>query len=236
MDEIHTAVIEVESIVNSRPLSYVSPDDLEEPLTPSHLLMGRRVLSLPDNLDLNYNPEDEDFELTSTQLSRRMKHLNNLLNHFWKRWRNEYLLELRNSHRQGRGETSMDPPVKIGDIVLVHDENLPRGFWKLAKIEELFKGRDGRIRAAAVKQSSKNSQSTLLRRPLQLLYPLEVHSPSCVHPSSDVPEDSPTPNIDSTGSSDQVSDDSQALRRSKRTAAMQADERRQACAFALDDD
>lgn len=49
-DELLTAVIEVEAILNSRPLSYVSADDLDEPLTPSHLLVGRRLLSLPDHL------------------------------------------------------------------------------------------------------------------------------------------------------------------------------------------
>ena len=42
-DELFIAVTEVGAIINSRPLSYLTPDDLEEPLTPSHLLMGRRV-------------------------------------------------------------------------------------------------------------------------------------------------------------------------------------------------
>lgn len=47
-DELMTSVIEVEMILNSRPLSYVSSEDIEEPLTPSHLLVGYRVLSLSD--------------------------------------------------------------------------------------------------------------------------------------------------------------------------------------------
>ena len=57
-DELVTAVAEVEMILNSRPLSYVSTEDLKEPLTPSHLLMGRRVLSLPDPSYVH--PEDDD--------------------------------------------------------------------------------------------------------------------------------------------------------------------------------
>ena len=56
-------VTEVEMILNSRPLSYVSTEDLEEPLTPSHLLMGRRVLSLPD--PANVHPEDDGEESIS---------------------------------------------------------------------------------------------------------------------------------------------------------------------------
>ena len=39
-DELLTAFTEVEVIVNSRPLSYLSKEDIEEPLTPSHLLIG----------------------------------------------------------------------------------------------------------------------------------------------------------------------------------------------------
>jgi len=43
---MHTAVVEIEAILNSRPLFYVGPDDLDETLTPSHLLTGHRILSL----------------------------------------------------------------------------------------------------------------------------------------------------------------------------------------------
>ena len=46
-DELLTSVTEVEMILNSRPLTHLSSDDVEEePLTPSHLLLGYRVLSL----------------------------------------------------------------------------------------------------------------------------------------------------------------------------------------------
>ncbi len=44
-DELLTAIVEVEAVLNSCPLSYVSMDDIEEPLTPSHLLIGRRIES-----------------------------------------------------------------------------------------------------------------------------------------------------------------------------------------------
>ena len=50
-------VVETEAVLNSRPLSYISSDDLEEPLTPSHMLISYRVLSLPDtskDIDPNY--------------------------------------------------------------------------------------------------------------------------------------------------------------------------------------
>ena len=47
-DELHTVLVEVEGTLNSRLLTYVSSNDPEEPLTPSHLMYGRRILSLPE--------------------------------------------------------------------------------------------------------------------------------------------------------------------------------------------
>ena len=48
MDELVIATTEVEMIVNSRPLSNLSTKDIEEPLTPSYLITGRRFMSLQD--------------------------------------------------------------------------------------------------------------------------------------------------------------------------------------------
>ena len=44
--ELSTVLAKVEMILNSRPLSYIESDDHEQPLTPSHLIMGRRVMNL----------------------------------------------------------------------------------------------------------------------------------------------------------------------------------------------
>jgi hypothetical protein len=172
-DEMHTAIVEIEGIINSRPLSYMNADDVEEPLTPSHLLTGRRILSLPDNLTC-FDIEDEDFEVTDESLQRRAKHLNRVLNHFWKRWSKEYLLELRDSHRQKQASGN-SASVRVGDVVVVHDQDNPRGFWKLAKIEKLLSGKDGLVRGAVLRLPSKNGHSSTLRRPIQLLYPLISH-------------------------------------------------------------
>ena len=71
-DELTTAVIEIEFIINSRLLSNISAGDTEEPLTPSHLLIGRRVLNLPDHLGYLCDPGYEDFDIDATQLTRTM--------------------------------------------------------------------------------------------------------------------------------------------------------------------
>jgi len=174
-DELHTALVEVESILNSRPLSYSSSSDLEEPLTPSHLLMGRRLLSLPDQLGYTADVDDEEFTVapTSGQLSKRVRRLNDLLNHFWTRWRSEYLTELREAHRQANRNRAVDSSIVVSDVVVIHEENIPRGFWKLGRVEAVISGRDGKIRGAIVRLSS---GSGILCRPVQLSYSLGVRS------------------------------------------------------------
>ena len=155
---MYTALVEIEAILNSRPLSYLNADDTEEPLTPSHLLMGRRILSVPDNLT-SCDVEDEEFEISTDSLQKRVRYLNTVLNQFWRRWSKEYLLELRDAHRQRPG-TQTTTPVKIGDIVVVHEENCPRGFWKVAKVENLLTGRDGLVRGAILRMPSKTHGDT----------------------------------------------------------------------------
>ncbi len=159
-DELLTAVIEIESVINSRPLTNISACDIEEPLTPSHLLIGRHVLNLPDHLGCLYDPDDKDFAVDSSQITRRMKHLNNTMNHFWSRWRTEYLLELRESHSQSMKKSPSCPQVAVGDVVIVHDDSLPRGLWKLGRIKRIITGRDGQARGASVRVASRDQQST----------------------------------------------------------------------------
>ena len=113
-EELLTVLLEVEAVLNSRPISYVSTEDLEEPLTPSHLISGRRVLSCstvdPDNVDAASVQRDG--------ILKRLAHFDQLLKHFWSRWKSEYLLELRNAHctaNQHRKGTN----ISVGDVVVV---------------------------------------------------------------------------------------------------------------------
>ena len=49
MIELNTILIEVEAVLNSRPLTYPYVDINDaSPLTPSHFLCGHRLLTLPD--------------------------------------------------------------------------------------------------------------------------------------------------------------------------------------------
>lgn len=74
----------------------------------------------------------EQYEILEIQ--RKFKRLALLLKHFWTRWRQGYLTSLRNFHKTTGNNK---PAVKVGDVLLVHDEG-PRINWKRAVVEELL--------------------------------------------------------------------------------------------------
>ena len=222
-DELLTSLIEVEMVINSRPLTYVSPDDLEEPLTPAHFLTGKRILSLPDGICCGDDPDDEDVDLTHDHLTRRMKYLNVVLNHFWKRWQLEYLLDLRESHRQQyAGGNGAGATINTGEVVLLQEDK-PRAFWRLARVKQLITGRDGRVRAAILAVPSGRGKTSTFQRPIQRLYPLETSS------GDQVSETRPTvvrPTQTAKDSPEEIQDPPEEIRvRPKRVAALKAKER-----------
>ena len=165
-DELSTVLVEVEAALNSRPLTYVF-DEMEELLTPSHLIVGRRILSVPS--------KDTSNEVGQTEetLTRRARFLQRTLDHFWNRWRSGYLTHLREYHHSSK-RANFVRKLQVGDIVCVHENKTPRQQWRLGKIERLLRGRDGHVRSAVVRVKSGNSPTAEWRRPLQRLYPLEV--------------------------------------------------------------
>ena len=110
---------------------------------------------------------------------------------FWKRWRTEYLTNLRevHAHTSKRGPSDSHTHISVGQIMIVKDEHLPCGLWKLGIVQEVMKGRDGLIRAAVVKVASRGWQHLILKRPIQLLYPLEIHCRETVAAPSQAPLD-----------------------------------------------
>ena len=143
-------------------------------MTPSHLLVGRRLRSIPDLPPRSTFNEPESNTVT---LTKRMKHLSCTLNQFWSRWQREYLLELRENHRYGRRRTGNER-IRVGDVVVLHNEDKHRGFWKLGLVEKLLTGLDGKPRGAVVHVHQRGNSTTLLRRPVQRLYPIAVGPPN----------------------------------------------------------
>ena len=70
-EEFETTLIEVEAVLNSRPLTYLT-ESVGEPLTPSSLCLGRRLLSHPPNTRGSIT---EDCNNRAAELSRIQKYL-----------------------------------------------------------------------------------------------------------------------------------------------------------------
>ena len=49
---------------------------------------------------------------------------------------------------------SREEIIKVGDVVLMHAENVPRSSWKLAIVKKVLRGSDGLVRVAEIKTNS----------------------------------------------------------------------------------
>ena len=57
--------------------------------------------------------------------------------------------------------------IKIGDVVLIHDDNPPRSNWGLGEVKELIDSRDWYKRVVLLLVASKKEKHLTMRRPMQ---------------------------------------------------------------------
>jgi len=166
--QLETCLCEVEATMNKRPLTYVTEDSADLiPLTPQ--------MFMTDQSDTNF-PRVEN--LDSDELRRRYKTLGNLKEELRSRFRKEYLAELVH-----KGKSKDVQEFRVGDVILVGDDNMKRQDWPIARIVELLPGADGHCRLARVK-----SLKGFFMRPLQKLFRLEVGSADSI-PKPKPPKD-----------------------------------------------
>ena len=181
-EELETVIVEIEGVLNSRPLCYVYDDPSNDVLTPSHLVRGERLLSsFQDDI------EPENVEFSAEALSKRGKFLNTVLNHYWDRWRREYLTELR-EHHNSRNRTP-SKLIRLGEVVLIEEDKVPRNRWRVGVVIELYPSVDGVVRGCKVKTLTKGNKCSFIDRPVQKLYPMEI---LC----EDLPIPTPEPTFD----------------------------------------
>ncbi|KAJ0169341.1 hypothetical protein K1T71_015225 [Dendrolimus kikuchii] len=153
-EELSTLFAQIEAILNSRPLTPLSsdPSDLS-PLTPGHFLIGKALTAIPAPSLLDVKTCKLD----------RYQHIEQIKQHFWERWRKEYLCELqqRARWRTNKGELKED------DMVVLKEPNLPPLKWRMGRIVKLYPGADSIARVADVKTST-----GVIRRAIRTLCPL----------------------------------------------------------------
>lgn len=141
-ESISTILTQIESILNSRPLTPLSsdPNDLTA-LSPAHFLIGRsllwisyrKVIDVPSN-GLTYFEQLE-------KLKQQWQ--------FWTRWSKEYVNEL-----QVRTKWWIFDNIKVGTLVLIKDDNTPSYLWKIGRVVDVHKGADNIVRVVSIKCST----------------------------------------------------------------------------------
>ena len=152
-EELQSFFCEAEKILNDRPLTRMGSDARDPtPLTPSDMLLlrGNSSMSLTE----------------ANSIRRRWQVVQQLANRFYERFVSEYIPELQVRQKWCAEKENLKP----GDVVLVADEETPRGKWPLGIVKNVELGADGLVRAANVKTTDKER-----RRPIHKLVLLERH-------------------------------------------------------------
>uniref|UniRef100_A0A1A8V575 DUF5641 domain-containing protein n=1 Tax=Nothobranchius furzeri TaxID=105023 RepID=A0A1A8V575_NOTFU len=116
-----------------------------------------------------YVPTKKEKEKTK----RRWRHIQYLVEQFWSRWRKEYLSNIVLRQRWHTPKRNL----QLGDIVMMKDEGLPRNEWRLARVVQATKNRDGLVRRVKIclgdnklgKNGERLTKQSVLERPVQKL-------------------------------------------------------------------
>ena len=137
-EEFLTVIVQIEGILNSRPLCPLSSNEDDfEVLTPAHFLVNR---------SLNSIVEPNLTQLKESNLKRWQK-ITRIVQLIWKFWHRSYLNQMQQRNKWMFEKNN----VKIGDLVLLIEENLPPYKWALGKIMKVYFGDDQKIRVVDVK-------------------------------------------------------------------------------------
>lgn len=141
IEEFSTVLCRVEAILNSRPLTPASSDPTElECLTPGHFLVGRPLLAVPE----------AEIEATSRPIAHRWKLVNQCMQAFWRRWRNEYLQTL-----QTRSRWVTDTPnISVDDMVIIKDAQTLPLKWRMGRVIEVLPGADKVVRVVRLQTAT----------------------------------------------------------------------------------
>ncbi|XP_062704158.1 uncharacterized protein LOC134286550 [Aedes albopictus] len=175
-ETLRTLLIEAESIVNSRPLTYLPIySEEQEALTPNCFLM---LSTSGVNQPAREPVEAIAMARCNWDLCKQ------LLDRFWDRWVKEYLPTITKRTKWFKDYK----PVQVGDLVVVVEDRIRNG-WLRGRVLRVFPGRDGRIRNAEVATAS----AGVLVRSVAKLAVLEVGGTAEVdfeqYGSGDVPND-----------------------------------------------
>ena len=91
----------------------------------------------------------EPLNIEDTDLRKRAKYLQKCKDAIWRRWTKEYLRSVPERHNLKHGTKLVSP--KIGDVVIIKNDERNRGKWQLGIIVQLLTGKDRIVRQAKLR-------------------------------------------------------------------------------------
>lgn len=154
-ETLYTSLVEIENVINARPLTHISLNhEDDEILTPNHFLIGC------SNAEIVHLPSVNKEIKKGNELRKQWETSQMIADLFWKQWLKVFIPSLVQQTKWFTEEENL----KVNDVVLMLDKNLPRNNWKKAVIEQVFPSRDGRVRDVVVVAGGK-----AYRRPVSQL-------------------------------------------------------------------
>ena len=103
-------------------------------------------------------------------------HLLKLINDLWKRFKREYLSEIREHQMYNYRRDSDTKILVLNDMVLIKDDDITsRNKWRKGIIDKLIKGSDRKVRGATLRVCTKDGKINLIKPDIKRLIPLELH-------------------------------------------------------------
>ncbi|XP_055589014.1 uncharacterized protein LOC129741312 [Uranotaenia lowii] len=172
-ERLYTVLVEAESIVNSRPLTYLPLESsYSEAITPNHFLLGSSS---------GIRQPTTERKMNSNLLSRSWDIVQRQLDTFWTRWIREYLPTLTKRTKWFEDTKA----IQNGDLVVVINDARRNG-WARGRVLEVIPAEGGRVRRAIIQTST-----GVYMKPVSRLAVLEVqnsgtHTKSGFHRGEDV--------------------------------------------------
>lgn len=131
--ELQTVLFEVANLLNERPIGLKPGYDIHlgAYLCRNDLLLGRASNKVPSGAMVD-----------TIDVRKRFNLIQSIVTSFWRRWMRDYFPTLTVRQKWHTAQRNL----KKGDIVLVQDNDLIRGNWKLAQVLRAEPGRDGKVR------------------------------------------------------------------------------------------
>ena len=153
-ESLPTLMCLIEQTLNARPITPASDDPADlEAITPNHFLLGRANVCIP------FIPNAEVLS-NHRKMFRSCQAYADMI---WKRWVREYLPQ--NNLRSQWNKTGAN--IQVGDLVWFVEDNVKRSHYKMARIKNVYPGKDGIVRSVLIKTCDGT-----LKRPVVKLAPL----------------------------------------------------------------